>query len=151
LGYAPDDSSAEASIYRTVLARTGIHRERDGVGSFAMPDELADSGLAAMWSAIRDFFTEKGKKRLSDIVATLSEAPVGLAAGVMPVLVFAGYKAFGRAVTIRSEGKYLRDVLGFTSTMMFNAPDLQEIEVHALTGAVLGYLEDFSYVFTYER
>ena len=151
LGYAPDDSSAEASIYRTVLARTGLHVEKEGQGRFAEPEELADPGLAAAWAAIRRFFTEKGKKRLSDIVSELSEAPLGLAAGVLPVLVFAGYKAFGRAVTIRSDGRYQRDVLGFASTMMFNEPELHEVEVHDRKGRLLRYLEDFSYVFTYER
>jgi len=84
-------------------------------------------------------------------VSELSEAPLGLAAGVLPVLVFAGYKAFGRAVTIRSDGRYQRDVLGFASTMMFNEPELHEVEVHDRKGRLLRYLEDFSYVFTYER
>jgi hypothetical protein len=151
LGGSQDDSSAEASIYRTVLARTGIHVERDGAGGFARPDDIADPGLSSAWAAIRAFFTEKGKKSLSDIVSELSEAPVGLAAGVMPVLVFAGYKAFGRAVTIRTDGKYVRDVLGFASTMMFAEPERHEVEVHASKGSLVRYLEDFSYVFTYER
>src|SRR5690606_31012402 len=37
LGYAEGDSSAEASLYRTVLHRTGIHVTSDGEGRFAAP------------------------------------------------------------------------------------------------------------------
>ena len=151
LGYAPDDSSAEASIYRTVLARTGLHVEKDGQGRFAMPEDLGDPGLAEAWKWIRDFFTQPGKKRLSDIVSALSGPPVGLAAGVIPILVFAGYKAFGRAVTIRSDGRYQRDILGFASTMMFNEPEFHEVEVHDQKWGLLQYLENFSYVFSFER
>lgn len=151
LGYAADDSSAEASVYRTVLARTGIHVTREGAGCFASPSEIADPGMAAAWGAVENFFTQKGSKPLSEIVDHLTEAPIGLAAGVVPILVLAGYKAFGKAVTIRTDGTFVRDILGFASTLMFAEPHRHVVEVHASKGRALRYLEDFSYVFVYER
>lgn len=151
LGYAEDDSSAEASLYRTVLHRTGIHVTRDGQGTFASPSEIADAGTAEAWRIVEDFFTVKGKRPLSDVVNRLSDAPVGLAAGVLPLLVLAGYKAFAKAVSIRTDGVFVRDILGFASTLMFQEPDRHEIEVHASRGIAMKYLDDFSYVFVYER
>ena len=41
LGYGADDTSVEASVYRTVLERTGLHREQDAAWSFARPGEVA--------------------------------------------------------------------------------------------------------------
>lgn len=151
LGYAEDDSSAEASLYRTVLHRTGLHVIRDGEGAFASPEELTDPGMAAAWRHVRDFFTVPGRKSLSEIVAQLTGAPIGLAAGVLPVIVFAGYKAFAKAVSLRTDGAFVRDILGFASTLMFQEPERHEVEVHASEGPILKYLDDFSYIFVYER
>lgn len=44
-GYPDNDGSIEASIYRTVLERTGLHRPVDDRWGFARPHEVADRGL----------------------------------------------------------------------------------------------------------
>jgi hypothetical protein len=92
-----------------------------------------------------------GIKPLSDIVAKLSAPPIGLPDGVVPIIVLAGYKAFGRAVTIRTDGRFVSDVLGFDSTRMFLEPDRHEIEVHANDAASLNYLADIADVFAHRR
>lgn len=146
LGYG-EDGSAEASVYRTVLARTGLHVTDGDEARFADPTELADPAMAAIWTEIRTFFTEPGRKLLSDIVDLISGPPYGLPAGVIPTLVMAGYKAFGRAVTIRTDGVFVADVLGFASTKMFLEPERHEIEVHPADARTLRYLEGVAVLF----
>lgn len=151
LGYDDGDGSAEASVYRTVLARTGLHVTEDGAARYAWPREVRDPGLREAWRRVERFFTEPGRKPLSSIVEQLSAPPVGMAAGVIPVIVLAGYKAFAKAAWFRNDGAFVRDVLGFVSTLMFNEPERHEVEVHASRGPALKYLDDVAYVFSYAR
>lgn len=150
-GYASDDSSAEASIYRTVLARTGLHLSHGEIGQFAEPSSIEDTGLRATWEHVRCFFSVPGIKPLGDIVARLTSPPIGLPDGVVPIIVLAGYKAFGRAVTIRTDGRYVPDILGFGSTRMFLEPDRHDIEVHTDDKDRLKYLSDVADVFAHRR
>ncbi|MBU2327497.1 MAG: hypothetical protein KJ755_09130 [Alphaproteobacteria bacterium] len=151
LFYQEDEGAAEASVYRTVLMRTGLHCEKDGRGAFADPADILDPGLSEVWAIIRDFFTTKGVKRLDELTQRLSGPPYGVAAGVMPILVMAGYKAFGRAVAIRTEGRYVRDILGFDSTRMFQEPANTEFEIFGGGAQTLRYLDEFVHTFIYER
>lgn len=151
LGYAPDDSSPEASLARTVLVRTGLHVADGATGRFAEPEELADPGLARAWQTVKDFFTSPGVKPLTAIVEALGAPPLGLPAGVVPIVVMAGYRAFARAVSLRSDGSYVPDVLGFAATSMFRDPWRHEVEVHQSDAVTLHYLAEVADVFSHER
>lgn len=149
LGYFPDDTSAEASIYRTVLEHTGIHRSVEKKGFFAEPSELADAGLRAAWLHIEQFFSapSTSPKQLNEILERLQGQPIGLPLGVIPVLVMAGYRAFARAVSLRTDGEYVPDVLGFETSRMFTEPERHSVTVHEASHATKAYLSDFAYVF----
>ena len=72
LGYRDEElSSAEGSVYRTVLERTGLHIQQDGAARFAEPAELTDPGMRAAWTVLERCFTVPGVKPLSDVVAQL--------------------------------------------------------------------------------
>jgi hypothetical protein len=150
LGYC-DDGSAEASIYRTVLLRTGLHREENGIGCFARPEELADEGMSQVWGHVRDFFSKLGSRPLTDIIDILSSPPFGLPPGVIPIIVMAGYRAFGRAVSIWTDGSYVSDVLGFDSTRMFLEPSQHNIEVHTEDESILEFLDEVCFIFSHHR
>ncbi|SHM73222.1 hypothetical protein [Roseibium suaedae] len=152
LGYASDDGSAEASIYRTLLQHTGVHvSDPDGTGRFAETGELQCPGLAEAWMKIRDFFVEPGRKSLTDISDALAAAPIGMAEGVIPVYVMAGYKAFGSCVSIYSDGDYVPDILGFESVRMFETPDKHTFVIHDKKEETLSYLAEISFAFAQKR
>ena len=132
LRYPPDDTSAEASVYRTVLEHTGIHRSIDEHGCFAEPDELTDPGLRAAWKQIERFFREPRSqpKPLREIVDVLRSRPIGLPLGVVPILVMAGYRAFARTVSLCTDGAYVPDVLGFETSRMFDEPERHTVHVY---------------------
>ena len=98
LGYTSDDTSAEASVYRTILERTGVHYSDNETGRFSEPAQLGDPGLRVAWELIAQYFQEPqdNPKPLSDIITPLTSRPVGLPLGVVPILVMAGYRAFAR-------------------------------------------------------
>lgn len=152
LGYADTDSSAEASVYRTVLARTGLHISLNGRGRFVQAIEIeGDAGLRRTWEIVQEFFTAPGLKPLATVIDRLAGSPIGLPPGVIPIIVMAGYKAFGRAVSIRTDGVFVSDVLGFDSTRMFLDPERHEIEVHSDLESEIDYLSEVAYLFSHER
>lgn len=152
LGYRPEDlSSAEGSVYRTLLEATGLHR-RDGEGArFAEPRELADPGLRNVWTLVAEFFRVPGTKSLQDIVLKLAAPPIGLPGGVVPVLIVAGYKAFARAVSLRTGGVHVADLLGFEASRLFLVPEKTAVEVHSDDDATLSYLAELAYIFSHRR
>lgn len=152
LGYRDDElASAEGSVFRTVLEAPGLHLTAGDAGRFAEPEELHDPGLRAAWALVRDFFTVEGTKSLSDLVRKLAAPPIGLPAGVLPLLVVSGFKAFGRAVTLRVGGVYPNDILGFDASRMFLEPDQVEVDVHPSDPETMTYLAELAYVFAHRR
>ena len=151
LGYAADDPSAEASVYRTLLARTAIHRSSDDRGHFTAPHELTEPGLRAAWEEIETFFREPRvvPKPLTEIVDALRNPPIGLPFGVLPIFVMAGYRAFARALTLRSDGVYVADVLGFEASKMFLEPERHSVTVYEASKATIAYLREVASVFAH--
>ena len=153
LRYPPDDTSAEASVYRTVLEHTGIHRSIDEQGRFAEPDELKDPGLRAAWGEIERFFREPRllPKPLREIVDVLRSRPIGLPLGVVPILVMSGYRAFARTVSLRTDGAYVPDVLGFETSRMFDEPERHTVTVYEASDATTSYLREIAYAFAHVK
>jgi hypothetical protein len=152
LGYrAAEMSSAEGSVYRTLLKATGLHKQEGQVARFTSPEEIKDPGMRAAWTMVRNFFQVPGSKSLADIVSELSAPPVGLPGGVVPLIVVTGLRAFGRAVSLRTDGVYVADLLGFDARRMFLEPGNTTVEVHANDPETLDYLSDLAYVFSHHR
>lgn len=115
------------------------------------PNELADPGLRNAWALVADFFRVPGSKSLQDIVVKLSAPPIGLPGGVVPVLVIAGFKAFARAASLRTDGRYVADLLGFEASRLFLDPAKTTVKIHAEDEATLNYLAELAYIFSHRR
>jgi hypothetical protein len=153
MGYGEQDTSVEASVYRTVLERAGLHRPKDGEWGFADTTEVRDPGLLRVWQILEEFFSVEAEspKPLAGLVAQLSGPPIGVPAGVLPVLVMGGYRAFARNVSLRSDADYVPDILGFDANRMFVEPERHAVEVHVGGAATIRYLSELAYVFTHQR
>ena len=151
IGCSPEDTSADASVYRTVLERTGLHRTVGENGYFSEPEEVDDPGLRTAWKEIKQFFRQPDRlpKPLTDLVEVLRSRPLGLPLGVVPVLVMAGYRAFARAVSLRTDGAYVPDVLGFETSRMFAEPERHTVTVYEASDATRAYLREFANVFAH--
>lgn len=155
LGYGVGERSAESSIYRTVLERTGVHRECETAGwRIADPDEIEDEGLREAWSEIAWFFrspTLSRGKPLSQLVQKLSSPPHGVPKAVLPLLIAAGYKRFARTVAVYKDGIYLPDLLGFQFDQLITIPDDVAVRVEQPDLKLINYLRELSYAFTHEH
>lgn len=152
LGYSDGDRSAEASLYRTVLRRTGLHISDERSTRFANPDEISDCGLRRCWAMIQHFFQAPSTaKPLAGLVKDLTSPPYGMPLGVLPVIVMAGYRAFARAVSVQSDGKFVEDLLGFKASHMFDEPDRHTVTVHKAEEATTSYLAGIAYVLSHTR
>jgi len=151
LGLEEGDRSAEGSIYRTVLEKTGLHRNDDR--RFALVQEIGEPGLAACWAAIADFFqapTGDKPRSLSELTRKLTTPPLGVPAGVMPLLVAAGYKQFAHTVAIYRNDLYEPDLLGFQfDQMVANSEDFS-VRVAAADIPLCEYLRELCYAFQHE-
>jgi hypothetical protein len=154
LGYGPDDKSAEGSIYRTVLERTGLHLQDGASWRFADPDEIEEQGLHAAWLEIAHFFrdptTSRGKP-LTGLITTLTGRPYGVPRAVLPLLIAAGYKRFARTVALYQDGVYLPDLLGFQFDQLVTAPDAIAVRVEQPELKLINYLRELSYAFSHEH
>jgi hypothetical protein len=152
-GYLEQDGSVEASVYRTVLERTGLHRPDEGRWRFARPDEIDDRGLRHCWSLIERFFStpSDGPRPLSELVSQLASPPIGLPLGAIPILVMAGYRSFAKVVSLKTDGEYVADLLGFGASKMFSEPERHTIQVYDRTDATMSYLSELAYVLMHER
>ena len=149
LNFDPKGTTPFVSILRTVLERPGIYRERAGAWGWADPSDLADPGLAEVWALIRDFFQTPGaaKPPRTELIDKLQRPPYGVRFGIIPVLVAAGLKAFGRVIAIRKNGVYLSDVLASEIEDLCANPDAHEIEVLELDGDLADYLDQMTEIF----
>ena len=153
LEYFDNDGSAAASIYRTVLQRTGLHKvSKEGKGYFEIPNDInEDKGLRKVWQHLQEFFTVPGEKSLESIVTLVGSSPFGLAAGVIPIVIMASYKAFGSCVSIYKNEEYVPDILGFDSVQMFKNQSDFKFKVVGNDENILKYLADLSFVFAQQR
>lgn len=151
LGLEDGDRSAEGSIYRTVLEKTGLHRNDDR--RFALVQEIEEPGLAAAWKAIAEFFqtpTQGHARPLSELTTLLQATPMGLPAAVMPVLIAAGYKQFAHTVAIYRDGIYEGDLLGFQFDQMVLQPQGFTVQVEAADIRLCEYLRELCYAFQHD-
>ena len=101
-GYGP-----EVAMYRSVLGRSGMHRDddRNGTRVFAAPTVPS---LQPAWKALQGEFKRARKRRinLNDVYAVLMSPPFGMKAAVVPVFVTAGLLANADEVAIYEHGTF---------------------------------------------
>lgn len=138
LGYE-GATSADASLYRTVLERTGLYGCIAGVWRWRAPAELDDLGMQRVWAEVEGFFVNPSElpKSVDDLIDRLTAPPIGLREGVLPLLLTAGMVAFGRALALRElvdgRARYVDDIQPSLIEKMCEEPRRFELEVPALT------------------
>ena len=99
-GYGP-----EVAIYRAVLQATGLHR-LDDLEQEMVFRSPTDETWEQAWRIMAEEFrrAENGRIDLTDLHAVLRSPPVGMKAGVIPVLVLAGLLAHRESVAVYEIG-----------------------------------------------
>ncbi len=139
LGYT-DSTSADASIFRTVFEVTGLYRSTDVAGEWVTnPKKVGDPGMSLAWQALKDFFSVPNEepKLFLGLVKQLTDSPIGLRPGLLPLMIAAGLKAFGSCLALRQDvgGKwiYVEDIQPTVIEAIADKPEAFELEVVSRT------------------
>jgi len=144
---------ADAALFRAILLNTGLYRsDPSGHWRFAQPEELeaSNQNLRTVWERFRTLLTEPDDrpKNLSVFLQGLQAPPIGLRAGVIPILLAAALKAFPSALSItRRDGGYVSDLLPSEIEALCRAPDQYRLFVPRLSGTVVEYLQRVATLF----
>ncbi len=140
-GYGP-----EVAMYRSVLDRSGMHRddERNGTKIFAAPTATS---LQPAWKALQSEFKRARRRRinLNDVYAVLMSPPIGMKAGVVPVFVTAGLLANADEVAIYEHGTFRPVLSADVSERMVRNPGHFDIKHFAnASGARRAVVDEFA-------
>ena len=128
-GYGP-----EVAMYRAFLERTGLHNSDQSTGGAAFR-EPSDPSLLPAWNILSEEFKRAETRRINvkDVYAALLLPPVGMKAGVAPVLVTAALLAFNDEVAIYEHGTFRPLLTPELSERMVRNPGHFEIKHFANT------------------
>ncbi|WP_155986845.1 hypothetical protein [Thioalkalivibrio sp. ALE12] len=145
--------NADASVFRTVLERTGLYRPKDdGEGyRYAQPEELDDPNLEAVWRQFQVLVTEPtdSPKDLEAFFEQLTEPPIGLRRGVIPIFFAAALRAFQTTLAITNEkGEYVDDLLPSVIEDICNRPNRYALTVFEFNEEAKQYLQALTRTFS---
>lgn len=135
----------ERAMYDAVFGATGIHREVDGRYEIAPPTQ---AGWTPAWKAVGRLLDGAKRKRLNleRALTQLAAPPIGLKAGVAPVLLVAGIVANRDEIALYEHGTYRPRLTPEVAERLLRNPAHFEVKHFAsTTGArreVLGVLAD---------
>jgi hypothetical protein len=147
----------DKSLFRSVLLHTGIYRQ-DGHGrwGYSAPRSIAGQGLQEVWRKIQEFLTVPSDlpKQPAIFFTELAAPPYGVRAGLIPILIAAGLKAFPGAISLTRDGQYVTDILPSEIEQLCRQPELYRLMVLDVDEKKLNYLRElhkrFSQVANYE-
>ena len=146
LGYE-GATSADASIYRTVYERTKLYTERGTQWGWAHPRDVPDPGTRRVWELIEEFFSraDDHPKGFEALFERLCAPPIGLREGLLPLLIAAGLRTFGRGIAIREfvdgRRRYVDDIQPTLIERLCEAPSRFDLEVFPFTSEQTHHLE----------
>ncbi len=127
----------EWSMYASLLAEGGIHREREGAWGFGPPPPADPLRLLPAWRAIESFLdgAGEGARPLRELFALLSRRPIGLREGPAPVLFFAVVLASPGEVALFEDGTFIADLSGAVVERLLRRVDHFTVARYRVTGA----------------
>jgi len=127
----------ERSMYASLLAAGGLHRERDGVWGFGPPPPDDPLRLLPAWRCVEAFFdaTEAGARALPELFAALRRPPIGMRDGPIPVLLLAVMLASPGEVALFEDGTFVPEVSEAVVERLLRRPDHFSAARHRIDGA----------------
>lgn len=99
----------ELSMYFSLLLKTSMHREENGVWNFFPPNDEAEKGIRKVWQRIEEFLgeTERARQTVSELFEILKAPPYGLKDGVLPILLGAVLMHYEAEVALYERGSFV--------------------------------------------
>lgn len=99
----------EVSMYVSLLEKTGIHRQENGVWGFHSPQDTEKFKIQAIWNEIKQFcFDETAKPRsVETLFRILEYPPYGVKRGIIPVLLTAILIQYVNEICVYRDGTFI--------------------------------------------
>jgi hypothetical protein len=135
LGLQAAKNPPEMAMYRSVLHKSRLHREVQGVPTIAEPDDDICHVLPTL-HYIHTILTSGPDQRVpvSDIFSALRQPPYGVRDGLMPVLLAVFVVLHQQHVALYEERRFLSQVCGFDFMRLIKAPHTFEIQYCTIAG-----------------
>ena len=127
---------AEMSIYRSLLAETGIHRENAGGWGFYPPTPDDKNEIKHTWNAIEAFFeaSEGERQPVVKLYEYLKDTPLGVREGPLPILLCAVMQHYRTEIALYENGSFIADWSMPVFERFLKAPQLFELKRFRMTG-----------------
>ncbi len=128
----------EVAMYRAFLLRTGIHQSAGMEGGMVFCAPRRTSSLWPAWEVIERQFAHAKARRVNvkDIHAELRSRPVGMKAGVIPVLLTAALLVHRDEIAVYEHGTFRTKLAVEVSERMVRNPHHFEVKHFANTAGV---------------
>jgi hypothetical protein len=139
-----DGTPAEYGLYVSIVKSTGMHREReDGTWAFCPPYKEQNPGCLAVWRCISQQFEAADGRRitLDEFFDVLTARPYGVRQGLIPVFLFAYFKANEDEIAVYESGTFLQEVDYGTIERLLKSPEKFEMQQVTISGAREDVLE----------
>ena len=139
-GYPP-----EMSIYRSLLWKTGIHREVSDVWGFYPPKTGDTNRMEHTWKAIEEFLTEcEGKRQpIVALYKRLMAPPLGVRNGPLPILLCAAMLHYKTEIALYENGSFIPDWSMPVFERLLKVPQQFELKCFQITGIRADLLAQF--------
>lgn len=138
-----EGTPAEYGLYASIVRHTGMHRKgEDGTWHFAPPEEDKKPGCYAVWQYIASIFADSEGQPvpLNVFFERLPQSPYGVRQGLIPVFLFAYYKANEDEIAIYENGTFVKALRYGTIERLLKSPEkfaMQQVDIAGVRQDVL--------------
>ena len=139
---------AEMSIYRSLLWKTGIHREVEGACGFYPPKPDDNSKMGHTWNAIEAFLEscEGERQPIIQLYEHLMVPPLGLRREPLPILLCAAMCCYKTEVALYENGSFIPEWSMPVFERFLKAPQNFELKRFRIAGIRANLFAKFSRV-----
>jgi energy-coupling factor transporter ATP-binding protein EcfA2 len=133
-GLGFEGTPPEVSIYASVLAQTGIHRQNGVQWEFGEPQ--FDSSLLRLWRRMLEFLDECELERrpVTELFNALQRPPYGLKMGVIPLFFCSALLAHDTEVALYEEGSFLPEITVDAFERLLRSPERFSVRRYRIDG-----------------
>ena len=135
----------QMSIYRSILWKTGIHREASGIWGFYPPKTDDKNRMEYTWKIIEVFLTECEGKRQSveELYKRLMAPPLGVRRGPLPILLCAAMLHYKTEIALYENDSFIPDWSMPVFERLLKVPQQFELKRFRIAGIRADLLAQF--------
>ncbi|HEV2800362.1 MAG TPA: hypothetical protein VGW12_07690 [Pyrinomonadaceae bacterium] len=126
----------QLSIYYSFLKETSIHRIEGERWGFFPPAHAINSGAAAVWQEMDNFFTsaETERRSVADLFGMLMQPPFGMKAAPLPILLCAALLYYDTEIALYENGSFVPSLSDAIFERLVKTPERFQVQRCRIAG-----------------